>query len=129
MPRLVSKSLSNRTTRYIRCRPSPSPTVNVYNMPACPSRARPNLGGSLSLLLGAASGPRRAAAPRLDCGRMGSALTNSSKTNLLRVEIHGELPVFWRISPLQSKILIEPETVNRQDVNKLNLVAHKWGQH
>ena len=45
MPRLVSKSLSSRATRYIRCRPSPSPTVNVCSMPACPSRARPNLGG------------------------------------------------------------------------------------
>ena len=45
-PRLVSKKISSRATRYIRCRPSPSPTVNVYNMPACPSRARPNLGGS-----------------------------------------------------------------------------------
>ena len=44
--RLVSKSLSNRATRYIRCRPSPGPTVNVYSMPACPSRARPNLRGS-----------------------------------------------------------------------------------
>ena len=29
--------ISSRATRYIRCRPSPSPTVNVYNMPACPS--------------------------------------------------------------------------------------------
>ena len=38
--------LSSRATRYIRCRPSPSTTVNVYNMPACPSRARLNLGGS-----------------------------------------------------------------------------------
>ena len=34
MPRLVSKSLSSRAVRYIHCRPSPSPTVNVYNMPA-----------------------------------------------------------------------------------------------
>ena len=42
MPRVVSKSLSSRATRYIRCRPSPSPTVNVYNMPACQSRARLN---------------------------------------------------------------------------------------
>ena len=33
MPRLVSKSFSSRATRYIRCRPSPSPTVNIYNMP------------------------------------------------------------------------------------------------
>ena len=46
MPRLVSKSLSTRATRYLRCRPSPCPTVNVNSMPACPSRARPNLGGS-----------------------------------------------------------------------------------
>ena len=40
--RLVSKSLSSRATRYIRCRPSPSPTVNVYNTPACQGRARLN---------------------------------------------------------------------------------------
>ena len=36
MPRLVSKSISSR--------PSPSPTVNMYNMAACQSRSR--LGGS-----------------------------------------------------------------------------------
>ena len=46
MPRLVSKSLSSRATRYTCCRPSPSPTIKVHNMPAFPSRARPNLGGS-----------------------------------------------------------------------------------
>ena len=39
MPRLVSKSLSSRATRYIHCRPSPSPTVNVYSTPACQGRA------------------------------------------------------------------------------------------
>ena len=33
-------------TRCIRCRQSPSPTVNIDNMPACQSRARPSLGGS-----------------------------------------------------------------------------------
>ena len=38
MPRLVSKTLSNRATHYIRCRPDPSPTVNIYNMSACKSR-------------------------------------------------------------------------------------------
>ena len=46
MPRWVSKNISSRTTHYIRCRPSPSPTVNVYNVPACPNRARPHLRGS-----------------------------------------------------------------------------------
>ena len=40
MPRLVSKSLSSRATRYIRCRPSPGPTVNVCSTPACQGRAR-----------------------------------------------------------------------------------------
>ena len=30
MPHLVSKSLPSRATRYIRRRPSPSPTVNIY---------------------------------------------------------------------------------------------------
>ena len=39
MPRLVSKSLSSRATRYIHCRPSPSPSVNVYSTPACQGRA------------------------------------------------------------------------------------------
>ena len=39
MPRLVSKSLSSRAKRYIHCRPSPSPTVNLYSMPACQGRA------------------------------------------------------------------------------------------
>ena len=33
VPRLVSKIISSRATRYIRCHPSPSPTVNVY--PPC----------------------------------------------------------------------------------------------
>jgi len=42
MPRMVSKSLSSRATRYTRRRPSTSPTVNVYNMPACQGRARLN---------------------------------------------------------------------------------------
>ena len=46
MPRLVAKSLSSRATRYIRSRPSPSPTVNTLNTPACQSRARPSPGGS-----------------------------------------------------------------------------------
>ena len=32
MPSLVSKSLTSRVTHYIQCRPSPSPTVNKYNM-------------------------------------------------------------------------------------------------
>ena len=32
--RRKKKRSSSRATRYIRCRPSPSPTVNVYNMPA-----------------------------------------------------------------------------------------------
>ena len=40
MPCLVSKSLSSRATRYTHCRPSPSPTVNVYSTPACQGRAR-----------------------------------------------------------------------------------------
>ena len=38
MPRLVSKNLSRRATRYIHCRPSPSPSVNVYSTPACQGR-------------------------------------------------------------------------------------------
>ena len=38
--------VSSRATRHIRCRPSPSPTVNVHSMPACPNRAQPHLGGS-----------------------------------------------------------------------------------
>ena len=44
--RHAPKNLSSRATRCIRCRPSPSPTVNVCSMSACPGRARPNLGGS-----------------------------------------------------------------------------------
>ena len=39
MPRLVSKSLSSRAARYIHCRPSPSPSVNVYSTPTCQGRA------------------------------------------------------------------------------------------
>ena len=34
------QNLSSRATRYIHCRPSPSPTVNVYSTPACQGRAR-----------------------------------------------------------------------------------------
>ena len=45
-PRFDFKNLLSRATRYTHCCPSPGPTVNVYNMPACPSRARPNLSGS-----------------------------------------------------------------------------------
>ena len=33
-PRLVSQSLPSRATHCTRCRPSPSPTVNIYNTPA-----------------------------------------------------------------------------------------------
>ena len=54
-PRLVSKSLSSRATRYIHCRPSPSPTVNTCAVCAVlafswPSRC-PHFGGITCLTL------------------------------------------------------------------------------
>ena len=46
MFRLVSKNFPSRATRYVRFRPSRSPTINVNSTLACQSRARPSLGGS-----------------------------------------------------------------------------------
>ena len=40
MPRWVPKNLASRETRYIRCRSRRSPTLNIYNMHACPRRTR-----------------------------------------------------------------------------------------
>ena len=38
--RLVSKNLSSRATHGMRCRPSPSPNVNTYSVPARQSIGR-----------------------------------------------------------------------------------------